>query len=235
MKLIDAYPFLRENQGRTLGELKTEYQQKFPEYLPYDMQINKGGVGQFLEKLIGLDNTSALTDFEDGELKTNKSDHSGKPLETMFISQIARAFDNLIDANLSFCDSWIYQKINNMLYVPICKNGNTPDHWYIQSAYHIQLNNNPDLRQQLEADFLAIRQQLIYHIQIAPDGFIHTANGEFIQIRSKDSKRPDGSYNPIFSQTYNRYISNKNHAFYFKKKFMESVQAAGLWQVNRIV
>lgn len=38
------------------------------------MKINKGGVGQFIEKLIGLNNTNALTDFADGELKTNKAD-----------------------------------------------------------------------------------------------------------------------------------------------------------------
>ncbi|WP_274572419.1 MutH/Sau3AI family endonuclease [Neisseria leonii] len=234
MKLIDAYPFLQENQGRPLVDLKTEYQNHFPEYLPFDMKINKGGVGQFLEKLIGLKNTSSLTDFSDGELKTNKSDISGKPLETMFISQISSSFDELINDDLAFKNSWIYQKIRNMLYVPICKVGDNPDNWFIHSAYHICLDHNPMVYQQLENDFLTIRKLLNQHIRKLDDGFIHTSNGEFIQIRSKDSKRSDGTYNPIFSTTYNRYVSNKNHAFYFKKEFMKAIQA-GTWVVHKIV
>lgn len=234
MKLIDAYPFLQENQGRPLIDLKTEYQSRFPEYLPFDMKINKGGVGQFLEKLIGLENTSSLTDFSDGELKTNKSDVSGKPLETMFISQISSSFDELVNDELTFENSWLYQKIRNMLYVPICKIGDNPDNWFIHSAYHICLDHNPIVYQQLENDFLVIRTLLNQHIQQSSDGFIHTSNGEFIQIRSKDSKRSDGTYNPIFSTTYNRYVSDKNHAFYFKKEFMKAIQA-GTWVVHKIV
>lgn len=224
MSLIEAKPFLRDNQGKKLGDLKAEYQQKFPEYLPYDMKINKGGVGQFLEKLIGLENTSNATDFSDGELKTNKVDASGKPLETMFISQIARNFDDLISDSLSFSDSWIYRKIRNMLYVPICKVGDDAANWYIQAAYHISLDSNPKIYQQLETDFLEIRRQLKEHITTSPDGFIHTSNGRFIQIRSKDSK----PYHPIFSNSYTREISNKNHAFYFKKEFMEAVRSGEL-------
>lgn len=228
MKLIDAYPFLKANQGRPLGVLKAEYQKEFPEYLPFDMKINKGGAGQFLEKLIGLENTSAPTDFVDGELKTNQADQIGKPLQTMFISQISQSFDDLISDDLSFSDSWVYRKIRNMLYVPICKIGDNPDNWYIQSAYHLNLDENPELYRQIEADFLDIRRQLRTHIETACDGFIHTSNGAFIQIRSKDSKRSDGNYNPIFSKTYNRYVSNKNHAFYFKREFMDSIRCKKL-------
>lgn len=225
MKLIDAYSFLKENKEKPLSILKSEYQKKFPEYLPYNMKINKGGVGQFLENLIGLKNSNTLTDFSDGELKTNKVDNLGKPLETMFISQISNFFDDLISDSLSFNNSWIYKKICNMLYVPICKMGDNTDHWYIQSAYHIYIDKNSNLYNILEKDFLNIRQNLKAHIETSTDGFIHTSNGHFIQIRSKDSKRSDGAYNPIYSKIYNRYVSNKNHAFYFKKEFMNAVIA----------
>ena len=104
--------FFRENAGRTLGDLKLEYQTRFPKFTS-EMKINKGGVGQFIEKLIGLKNTNALTDFADGELKTNKADKDGAPLETMFISQISSNFDQLISDQISFEDSWIYQKIKS--------------------------------------------------------------------------------------------------------------------------
>ena len=118
MNLTDSYGFFRENIGRTLGDLKLEYQTRFPKFTS-EMKINKGKVGQFIKKLIGLKNTNALTDFSDGELKTNKADADGAPLETMFISQISSNFDQLVRDQISFEDSWIYQKIKNLLYVPM--------------------------------------------------------------------------------------------------------------------
>lgn len=217
MNLTDSYDFFEENAGKKLGELKLEYQTRFPGFTS-EMRINKGGVGQFIEKLIGLNNTNALTDFADGELKTNKADTNGAPLETMFISQISSNFDQLISDQISFEDSWIYQKIKNLLYVPICKVGNDPDQWYIQSAYHVQINEGGELFRQLADDFTQIKSQLLSDIN-SENGYIHTSSGVFIQIRSKDSK----SYSPIFSAQYDQ-ISNKNHAFYFKKEFMREVR-----------
>ena len=86
VNLTDSYGFFRENVGRTLGDLKLEYQTRFPKF-------------------------------------TASSN-----------------FDQLISDQISFEDSWIYQKIKNLLYVPICKVDNDPDKWYIQSAYHVQIN-----------------------------------------------------------------------------------------------
>ena len=54
MNLTDSYGFFRENVGRMLGDLKLEYQTRFPKFTA-EMKINKGGVGQFIEKLIGRD------------------------------------------------------------------------------------------------------------------------------------------------------------------------------------
>ena len=139
MNLTDSYGFFRENVGRTLGDLKLEYQTRFPKFTS-EMKINKGGVGQFIEKLIGLKNTNALTDFVDGEPKTNKADTDSAPLETMFISQISSNFDQLISDQISFGDSWIYQKIKNLLYVPICKVDKNPDKWYNRFQYVRRIN-----------------------------------------------------------------------------------------------
>ena len=111
------------------------------------------------------------------------------------------------------------KKIKNLLYVPICKVDDDPNKWYIQSAYHVQINEGGELFRQLSADFTQIKSKLLADIN-SGDGYIHTSNGVFIQIRSKDSK----PYHPIFSAQYNRNISNKNHAFYFKKEFMREVR-----------
>lgn len=183
---------------------------------------NKGKSGQILELAIGLNNSSTTLDFEDGELKSNKVDRNGKPLETMFIIQISSIIDNLLNAN-DFYQSKLYRKINNLLYVPICKEGDVNE-WFLFRPIHVNLNNDvfKDILVQLENDYYSICEQLISHIG-KEDGFIHTSNGKYIQIRSKDS-RP---YYPIYSKKYGRYISNKNHAFYFKKEFMKEIQSIG--------
>ena len=46
---------------------------------------------------LGLPLDTKLTDFVDGELKTNKTDSKGDSKETIFITQILSIIDELID------------------------------------------------------------------------------------------------------------------------------------------
>lgn len=186
--------------------------------------INKGQAGQMLEISSGLMLSSSQLDCDDGELKTNKVQSNGNPKETVFITQISREIDNLLNIQ-SFEDSYVYKKITNLLYVPICKDGNQSE-WYIMPYIHVSINKPmfSNLYKQLELDYYTICHGLIEHINNSSDGYIHTTNGKLIQIRSKDSKRANGQYNPIYSSKYDRYISNKNHAFYFKKEFVYAIK-----------
>lgn len=179
--------------------------------------VNKGKSGQILELAIGLQNSSRNLDFEDGELKTNKCDRYGNPKETMFITQILSIIDELLQEK-EFYSTHIYEKISNLLYVPICKDGNPAD-WMFLPIVHVELNSEKfkDLRIQLEKDYYSICRQLKAHINAT--GSIHTSNGQYMQIRSKDSK----PYYPIYSNIYEKYVSNKNHAFYFQKDFMRYI------------
>lgn len=61
-----------------------------------DIIINKGKSGQLLEIILGLNLSNTNLDFEDGELKTNKCDVTGNPLETMFITRISKMVDDLL-------------------------------------------------------------------------------------------------------------------------------------------
>lgn len=212
MRLEDAKSKLEQIINKPLGTWMS----------PSDLngiKINKGKSGQLLEIALGLQNTSHKLDFIDGELKTNKCDRYGNPLETMFITQISESIDDLLQER-PFERSRIYTKISNLLYVPISKDG-SPEQWFFLPYTHINLNSpqHRTLKDALERDYYSICRQLKHHIETSSDGYIHTSNGEFIQIRSKDSK----PYHPIFSNTYNRYVSNKNHAFYFKKEFMRYI------------
>lgn len=181
---------------------------------------NKGKTGQLLELALGKKLDSFNIDFEDGELKSNKCDATGKPLETVFITQIASVIDELLQKK-KFEETHLYEKINNMLYVPVCKVGN-PRTWMFLDAVHIDLTDKrfSSLLDIWREDYYSICEQLKNHIETQKDGFIHTSNGMHIQIRSKDSK----PYHPIYSNKYGRYVSNKNHAFYFQKQFVYDVR-----------
>ncbi len=187
----------------------------------HNIILNKGRTGQLLELTIGLNLSNTTLDFEDGELKTNKCDHTGKPLETMFITQTASIMDELLDRR-PFRDSKLYKKFQNILYVPISKDGN-PSEWMYLPCIQVNLSNPlyHNLALQLEEDYYTICDTLNEQLQMSNTATLHTANGKFIQIRTKDSQ----PYTPIYSQKYGRIISDKNRAFYFKKDFMKYIVA----------
>ena len=192
-------------------------------FSPADMNmiiINKGKTGQLLELSLGMNLSSSNLDFDDGELKTNKCDAAGNPRETVFITQISSVIDELIQER-PFEQTHLYEKISNILYVPVCKDGD-PKNWMFLPSIHIDLDlpRFSELRNIWRNDYYSICHQLKRHIETSPDGFIHTSNGQHIQVRSKDSK----PYHPIYSSTYGRYVSDKNHAFYFQKQFVYDIR-----------
>ena len=213
MKLDEALPILKSACNIPFRDLFKDH--------PEDLLTNTGNVGQLLLKYIGLSLDSALCDFEDGELKTNKTHANGEPAETMFITQISGIIDELVAPTPKrFEESNLYIKIRNLVFLPVVKDSKDTGNWYFLNAYHIHAPFGSVLFTRLESDYYSICEQLRTHIETSPDGFIHTSSGELIQIRSKDAKDKSGKYHPIFSTIFNRYVSNKNHSFYFKKEFM---------------
>lgn len=197
----------------------------FKEYLSPEqiqdamMKINKGKTGQLLELTLGLNLSNTTLDFEDGELKTNKCDRYGKPLETMFITQTASIMDDLLSKR-AFQDTKLYEKFKRLLYVPISKDGSPADWMYLSPVQvDLSLPKYASLAEQLESDYYSICEQLNQQLSESDTATLHTANGKFIQIRTKDSK----PYHPIYSNIYGREISDKNRAFYFKKDFMKYI------------
>lgn len=181
--------------------------------------INKGKTGQLLERIIGLNLSNTTLDFEDGELKTNKCNRNGNPMETMFITQIASMIDELLNEN-PFKDTKLYEKLKHLLYVPIFKEGPATEWMFLQCIeIDLTLPKYAKLEAQLEADYYHICALMNQQLSSASNAMLHTVNGNFIQIRTKDSK----PYHPIISQKYNRKVSDKNRAFYFKKEFMKYI------------
>ncbi len=183
------------------------------------LKLNKGRTGQLLELTIGLNLSNTTLDFEDGELKTNKCDRSGNPLETMFITQTSSMMDEILSVK-DFRQTKLYTKLQHLLYVPISKEGPQSD-WMFLPCVEVDLSNPlyEELFYQLENDYYSICNQFNQMLQSSPTAMLHTASGQFIQIRTKDSK----PYHPIYSNIYHRNISDKNRAFYFKKEFMKYI------------
>lgn len=207
---------LKEAQEKIIKLCNIPFSEIFNEADFETIKRNKGKTGQLLELALGKKLDSFNIDFEDGELKSNKCDQNGTPLETVFITQISSVIDELLEEK-KFEETHLYEKISNMLYVPVCKVGD-PHDWMFLDAIHIDLSDDrfSSLLDIWRDDYYSICKQLKNHIETSADGFIHTSNGRHIQIRSKDSK----PYHPIYSSTYGRYVSNKNHAFYFQRQFV---------------
>ena len=156
---------------------------------------NKGRTGQILELTIGLLLSNRTLDFVDGELKTNKCDHTGKPLETMFITQTASIIDDLLDVN-PFRTSKLYKKLNHLLYVPISKDG-SPDKWMYLPPIEVDLSNSKyaELAEQLEEDYYHICNEMNRQLSSSSTAMLHTVNGKFNQLpRCKHSSTVLGSY-----------------------------------------
>jgi len=215
--LKDGHAALRKFVGKEFRFIFTQN-----ELLTIKKSQNKGIVGQLLERSIGLPNSSRTLDFSDGELKSNQSKRDGSPAETIFITQILSQIDHIL-AKQPFSQTSLSKKTRNMLLVPIYKSKSVPvGKWMLLPPIHVDLNKPKwsQLAADIGGDYLDICNGLNHHVVSSSDGFIHTTNGKYVQVRSKDSK----PYSPIYSKKYQRYISNKNHAFYFQKSFMKYLQ-----------
>lgn len=209
MRTVEALPILQAACGVPFRELFKGH--------PHDLTTNKGHAGQLLEKYVGLKSGSHLTDFEDGDLKTNKTAPDGTPLETIAVTQIGGTIEGLVSSPpRQFLGSPLAQKLDNLLIVSIVKQGSAPD-WYLLDVYHISLARSPILRAQFESDYLEICSGM--RSSIMSGGSIKTTNGKYLQIRSKDS----APYKPIYSKEFGRAISNKNYAFYLQKIFVQDI------------
>lgn len=219
MLLNDAHKKLINLKGKTVGEILTQFKSRIKEF-----KINKGGIGQMILLYLGLPLDSKLTDFDDGELKTNKTDKDGNSKETIFITQISSIIDELIgEKSKDFFQSNLFKKIKNVALVGICKDDKDFNNWKFTYFYTFSFEKNKKLFNEFNNDYKTICEQLKNYIKTSKDNFIHTSNGKYIQVRSKDSK----PYHPIYSKKFEKYISNKNHAFYFKKdltKFLERLK-----------
>ena len=181
--------------------------------------VNKGIVGQIIEKAIGLDLSSDLLDFEDGELKSNKF-LKGKPAETLAVTQVGHVLPE-IDAEIAWPNSKVFKKISSFIFLPVHKDNPDPRKWKVGRAVHFSKEIHQKQYFKLAEDYETISSSIKEVLN--KDGELHTINGpnQFLQLRTKDAKDASGNYHPV--RYKGAILSNKNYAFYLRPKFLNAI------------
>lgn len=159
---------------------------------------NKGKRGQAIEIALGLSNNSSLLDLSDGEIKSFTKG------ESIAVTQLNHCFPDIVQ-QIPFQQSKIGQKIKNTIYIAFDKNNHYITHKNQFSCFLI------------EQDYIHISQLIWRAIQNGTKiGTINGPNG-FLQIRTKASKKKDGTYAPLVYD--NNELNNKGMAFYLKADY----------------
>ncbi len=160
--------------GLTIAELAQRQQQAVPEQLLHA----KGWIGQLIEQTLGASAGSrAEPDFAELgiELKTIPLNANGQPKETTYVCTVP-----LNDLATSWQASWIRQKLNQVLWLPIEADPELPiQQRRIGSAILAELTPLQD--QQLEQDWLE-------HMELISTGRINEISahhGTYLQVRPK--------------------------------------------------
>lgn len=161
--------------GLTLGQIATQASVRVPQNLLRD----KGWVGQLLETVLGATaGSKAEPDFPQLgiELKTLPIDHSGKPLESTYVCVAPLTGV----AGLRWQESWVYHKLQNVLWVPILAERGIPlAERMVGSAFLW----HPDAEQSclLQQDW----EELMEQITLGGVANIRGAQGKVLQLRPK--------------------------------------------------
>lgn len=155
---------------------------------------NKGNVGHYIEKKIGIPKNSDCLDLEDGEikafpLKKNKTQEKLVPKESIAITMIG---DREELKKVKFDDSRLCKKIHKIIFVPYIRKG---DNVFIFEPIVCGICQE-NIKNIIKKDFDEIQKKL------CDDNKLESKTGEYIQTRTKGSK------------------NRKTRAFYFKTKFI---------------
>lgn len=170
---------------------------------------NKGYRGQILELLLGLKLSSALTDLIDGELKTFTIG------ESIALSSL-KHFLNEIVSGVKFEESTLYQKMIRTIYVGFRKKTGL-----YQGYKGVDLTENPELFNKMKEDYEFISEEIRRRIRNGVQ--LNTINGPnmLLQIRTKASRKPDGTYTPL--EFNDVTIKDKSMAFFLRASYGRSL------------
>ncbi len=170
---------------------------------------NKGSRGQLLENALGIENSSALKDLIDGELKSFTQG------ESIAVTQLKHCLSEIIEDEVSFLDSKVGKKLSQTIYV-----GFTRKNDYIGTAI-VNQQSSPQHYQELEEDYNFICQQVKHHFNSGTQLKTITGPNGLLQIRTKASKTKFGCYVPLTFAGVT--LKDKGMAFYLCTRFGKTI------------
>jgi len=178
---------------------------------------NKGSVGSEFEKKIGIPKSSERCDYCDGgDFKTLKfkNDKPGEPVDIIMLQEILHeAMDNV-----SFYKSAVYEKIQQVHFSPINKDGEI-DEWTFGENFVISKETHPALYDQMEKDYNHITDRIRTLVNSGQYiGATEVNQGKKVKILEI---RPKGPGNGKTKNTWNGVTITKPKAksaysYYFK-------------------
>lgn len=186
---------------------------------------DKGFSGKLVENFLGIKPKNNENDFIDGELKTYKADIEGNAKETVCLTMITPERMKDIIEGMSFKESFLYNKIKVVLYVPVVKifNGKPMDfdNWYIGQPHLVNLDNPifKTIYKMFELDYNFIQKTYQCLLELDIEEF-SGCSGNFFQVRPKDG--PNIKNSPILIN--DKLVSKTYCGFYLSMKFIKYLQ-----------
>jgi hypothetical protein len=156
------------------------------------LSVNKGSVGLWLERAVGIPASGACLDCVDGELKvfplmTNRAGALVSK-ETVAVTMV----DASLLCSQAFEDSRVYKKLENTLFVPYLRTGND-----VVFYTPVRFTKEHALMEKLKEDYGVLQTN-------ARAGVFTGTLGEYLQTRTKGAGH-----------------GSTSRAFYLRRKFVE--------------
>mgnify|MGYP001329501591 FL=1 len=179
---------------------------------------NKGSVGTEFEKKIGIPNSSKRCDYRDnGDCKTLKflKNYPAECCDIIMLQEILHEAMN----NVSFYDSAVYEKIQQVHFAPINKDGEI-DEWTFGENFVISKDTHSALYNQMEKDYNHITERMRTLVNsgqhISASAVNQRSSVKILEIR------PKGQGGGASRNTWNGVVITKPDAqsaysYYFKQ------------------
>tara|TARA_B100000131_G_C17842063_1_gene502228 strand:- start:44 stop:631 length:588 start_codon:yes stop_codon:yes gene_type:complete len=170
---------------------------------------NKGGRGQSIEQMLGLPNGMTLLDFVNGEGKSFKTG------QTIAVTMLQHCLDEVFDRSVSYSESKVGRKLANVLFIKFSKSGE-----YVSNLVS-NAETYKELYYKLSCDYNDICEEIRRRFNNNEGLNTITGSNKLLQIRTKASKKSDGTYTPL---EYNgQRLKDKAMAFYLTITFEKAL------------
>jgi hypothetical protein len=185
---------------------------------------NKGSVGGEFEKKIGIPKSSERCDYIDGgDFKTLKFKNNN-PAESCDIIMLQEILHEAMN-NVSFYESAVYEKIQQVHFAPINKDGEI-DEWTFGKNFVISKETHPELYKQFEVEYDRITRNMRALVNsgkhIGATEINRGRTNKYLEIR------PKGQGGGKSKNTWNGVVITKPDAksaysYYFKEVGLKSI------------